>query len=315
MRKLIALALAAAVAITVAACAKKVEEQQPAEDDENYATGDASLDDPKNGDDIGENEILVVSFGTSYNDSRRLTIGEIEDAVAAANPDWSVRRAFTSQIIIDHIQKRDGVAIDNVKQALERAADNGVKRLVVQPTHLMNGLEFTDLIDELARYSDAFESVTVGDPLLTSDRDFDLLSDAIVGETARYDDGKTAIVFMGHGTEANSNGIYAEMQRVLAEKGFNNYFIGTVEAEPSLEDVVNAVKSGEYTRVVLEPLMVVAGDHANNDMAGDEEDSWKSVFEAEGYEVESVLKGLGEIEAVRTMYVDHTTAAIEEQTA
>ena len=315
MRKLIALALAAAVAVTVAACAKKVEEQQPVEDEENYATGDAGLDDPKNGDDIGENEILVVSFGTSYNDSRRLTIGAIEDAIAAANPDWSVRRAFTSQIIIDHIQKRDGVAIDNVKQALDRAVDNGVKRLVVQPTHLMNGFEFTDLIDEVAKYSDAFESVTVGEPLLTSDRDFDRLTDAIVAETAQYDDGKTAIVFMGHGTEADSNGIYAQMQQLLTEKGLHNYYIGTVEAEPSLDDVVNAVKSGEYTRVVLEPLMVVAGDHANNDMAGDDEDSWKSVFQAEGYEVECVLKGLGEIEAVRTMYVDHAAAAIEEQTA
>ena len=201
MRKLIALALAAAVALTVAACAKKVEEQQsvdeqqpvegqqPIEDDENYNTGDASLDDPKNGDEIGENEILVVSFGTSYNDSRRLTIGAIEDAIVAANPDWSVRRAFTSQIIIDHVQKRDGVAIDNVQQALDRAVDNGVKRLVVQPTHLMNGFEFTDLIDEVAKYSDAFESVTVGEPLLSSEDDFDRLSDNIVAETAQYDDG------------------------------------------------------------------------------------------------------------------------------
>ena len=281
------------------------------EEEENYNTGDASLDDTRNQDGIGENELLVVSFGTSFNDSRRLTIGGIEGAMEAAFPDWSIRRGFTSQIIIDHVKNRDGVTIDNVKEALDRAVNNGVKTLVVQPTHLMSGFEYTDLENELAQYSDAFEKIVVGSPLLTSDDDFRAVANAIVDATAEYDDGKTAIVFMGHGTEADSNGVYAKMQTVLSEMGAANYFIGTVEATPSLDDVVKMVQEGEYERVVLEPLMVVAGDHANNDMAGDDEDSWKSVFTAAGYQVEVVLRGLGEMEEIQKLYVAHAQAAID----
>ena len=288
----------------------EAEAEAGAEDGENYNTGDASLDDPRNGDEIGDRELLVVSFGTSFNDSRRLTIGGIESAIEAACPDFSVRRGFTSQIIIDHVKSRDNVSIDNVKEALDRAVNNGVKTLVVQPTHLMNGYEYTDLVNELAQYSDAFEQIAVGEPLLTSDEDFQAVAKAIVDATAEYDDGKTAIVFMGHGTEADSNGVYAQMQTVLKDMGASNYFIGTVEATPSLDDVLKMVQEGDYTRVVLEPLMVVAGDHANNDMAGDEEDSWKSVFTAAGYEVEVVLRGLGEMEDIQKLYVAHAQAAI-----
>ena len=280
------------------------------EEEENYDTGDASLDDPRNGDDIGEQELLVVSFGTSFNDSRRQTIGAIEKALEEAFPDWSVRRAFTSQIIIDHVEKRDGEVIDNVGQALDRALANGVKTLVVQPTHLMNGLEYTDLEKEIAQYADGFEQIVVGSPLLTTDEDFSKVADAIVKATKDYDDGETAICFMGHGTEAESNGVYEKMQKVLADKGMKNYFIGTVEAKPDLEDVLAAVGNGSYKKVVLEPLMVVAGDHANNDMAGDEEDSWKSAFEKAGYEVECLLRGLGEIEDIRKLYVQHADEAI-----
>jgi len=282
------------------------------EDEENYDTGDASLDDPLNQDGIGERELLVISFGTSYNDSRRLTIGAIEKAIAQANPDWSVRRGFTSQIIIDHVKSRDGVSIDNVGQALDRAVANGVKTLVVQPTHLMNGLEYTDLVNELAQYSDAFEKVAVGEPLLTSDEDFQRVMEAITTATAEYDDGKTAICFMGHGTEAESNAVYAKMQTLLTESGHKNYFIGTVEAEPTLEDVLSAVKAGSYERVVLQPLMIVAGDHANNDMAGDEEGSWKSTFEAEGFQVETRVIGLGELEAIQQILADHAKAAVAQ---
>ena len=288
----------------------EAEAEAEAEDEENYNTGDASLDDPRNGDEIGDRELLVVSFGTSFNDSRRLTIGGIESAIEAACPDFSVRRGFTSQIIIDQVKSRDNVSIDNVKEALDRAVNNGVKTLVVQPTHLMNGYEYTDLVNELAQYSDAFEQIAVGEPLLTSDEDFQAVAKAIVDATAEYDDGKTAIVFMGHGTEAASNGVYAQMQTVLKDMGASNYFIGTVEAPPSLDDVLKMVQEGDYTRVVLEPLMVVAGDHANNDMAGDEEDSWKSVFTAAGYEVEVVLRGLGEMEDIQKLYVAHAQAAI-----
>ncbi len=279
------------------------------EDEENYETGDASLDNPRNQDEIGENELLVVSFGTSYNDSRRLTIGAIEEALEEAFPDYSVRRAFTSQIIIDHVKDRDGVEIDNVTEALDRAVDNGVKNLVVQPTHLMNGLEYKELVDEIAGYADSFEKIVVGEPLLTSDEDFQVVMTAIVDAEKEYDDGETAICFMGHGTEAESNEVYAKMQDLLTEAGYTNYYVGTVEAEPTLDDVLNAVGEGTYKKVVLRPLMVVAGDHANNDMAGDEEGSWKTTFENEGYEVECVLEGLGELPAIQQLYVQHAQAA------
>ena len=252
-----------------------------------------------------------MSFGTSFNDSRRLTIGAIENALEQAFPDWSVRRAFTAQIIIDHVARRDGEVIDNVTEALDRAVANGVKTLVVQPTHLMDGYEYHDLYDELVRYFDAFERVAIGPPLLSSDDAFDAVADAIIAATKQYDDGETAICFMGHGTEAESNAVYEKMQGVLDAKGMENYFIGTVEAEPSVEDVLAAVQQGSYKRVVLRPLMVVAGDHANNDMAGDDEDSWKSVFEAAGYEVECVLEGLGSIESIQQMYVAHAQTAID----
>lgn len=281
------------------------------EDEENYDTGDASKDDPRNQDEIGENELLVVSFGTSFNDNRVATIGAIENAMEKAFPDYSVRRGFTAQIIIDHVESRDGEVIDNFGQALDRAVDNGVKNLVVQPTHLMDGLEYNDVMEELAEYTDSFEKVAIGEPLLTSDEDFAAVEKAITDWTADYDDGETAIIFMGHGTEAESNAVYGKMQDKLKEDGFENYFVGTVEAEPSLEDVLALVQAGEYKKVVLEPLMIVAGDHANNDMAGDEEGAWKKTFEDAGYEVECLLRGLGENEAIQNLLVEHAQAAID----
>lgn len=281
-----------------------------AEDDEDYNTGDASLDNPRNQDGIGDNELLVLSFGTSFNDSRRLTIGAIENDLETAFPDYSVRRGFTANIVIDHVNRRDGEKIDDIGESLDRAAANGVKNLVVQPTHLMNGLEYDELCGKIADYSDAFEKVVIGDPLLTTDEDFQTVADAIVDWTKDYDDGETAIVFMGHGTEAESNAVYQKMQDLLTSGGHTNYFVGTVEASPSLDDIIAAVKAGEYKKVVLEPLMVVAGDHANNDMAGDEDDSWKSAFEKEGYEVTCLLRGLGENETIRQLYVAHAQAAV-----
>lgn len=281
------------------------------EDEENYETGDAALDNPRNQDEIGEKELLVVSFGTSFNDSRRLTIGAVESALEKAFPEYAVRRGFTSQIIIDHVAKRDGEIIDNMQEALDRAVDNGVKTLVVQPTHLMNGLEYEEMSKAIAQYSDAFEKISIGQPLLTSDEDFQAVAKAITEATADYDDGETAIVFMGHGTEAESNGVYAKMQQVLTDGGYAHYYVGTVEATPSLDDVLEAVKQGSYKRVVLRPLMVVAGDHANNDMAGDDDDSWKTTFEKEGYEVVCEVEGLGALEAVQQLYVEHAQAAVD----
>lgn len=296
---------------TTAEETKEEETTAEEEDEENYDTGDAALDNTRNQDEIGEKELLVVSFGTSFNDSRRLTIGAIEDAIEKSEPDFSVRRGFTSQIIIDHVNSRDNVKIDNVGEALKRAVDNEVKTLVIQPTHLMNGLEYTDLVDEIAQYSDAFDKVAIGEPLLTSDDDFKAVIKAITEATAEYDDGETAICFMGHGTEADSNEVYAKMQDMLASEGYKNYYVGTVEATPSLEDVIAKVGEGEYKKVVLEPLMIVAGDHANNDMAGDEDGSWKTEFEKAGYDVTCLVRGLGELEPIQQLFVEHAQAAID----
>lgn len=278
-------------------------------EEEDYTTGDASLDNPRNQDGIGENELLVISFGTSFNDNRRLTIGAIEEAMEKAFPEYSVRRGFTSQIIIDHVKRRDGETIDNVGEALDRAVANGVKNLVIQPTHLMDGFEYNDVVNEVAQYADAFESLSVGAPILTSEEDFQTVAKALADATASYDDGKTAICFMGHGTEAESNKVYARMQQVLTDGGYTNCFVGTVEAAPTVEDVLALVRSGSYERVVLRPMMIVAGDHANNDMASDEEDSWKSLFENAGYEVVCDVHGLGELEVIQNLLVEHAKAA------
>lgn len=305
--------VSAALAVSiVGGCSGKGNEA--AADEENYDTGDASLDNARNQDGIGENELLVVSFGTSYNDNRRLTIGAIEEAMEKAFPEYDVRRGFTSQIIIDHVKSRDKISIDNVGEALDRAADNGVKKLVIQPTHLMNGLEYMDLVNEAAEYSDAFEKIAVGEPLLTTDEDFKTVMEAITRATAEYDDGETAICFMGHGTEADSNQVYAKLQEMLAAAGYENYFVGTVEAEPTLLDVMEKVQAGAYKRVVLEPLMIVAGDHANNDMAGDEEGSWKKSFEDAGYQVVCLVNGLGEMEEIQQLLVEHAQAAMDSLT-
>ena len=252
--------------------------------------------------------ILVVSFGTSYNDSREKTIGAIENAVQSANPDYEVRRAFTSQIIIDKLKERDNLEIDNVEQAFDRLVSDKVKKVVVQPTHLMNGYEYDDLAEAAEQYKDKFDAVVMGKPLLSSDDDFQKVAEILPKITANKDD--TAYVFMGHGTEHDANGVYAKLQTQLSNN--KNYFIGTVEATPTLDDVVKLAKDGGYQKVALQPLMVVAGDHANNDMAGDEEDSWKSVFTKEGFEVECVLKGLGEFTEIQDIYVDHVKTAIAE---
>ena len=296
-------------------------------------TGDASKDDPLNGDDIGDNELLVVSFGTSFNDSRTADIGGIEKALQTAYPDWSVRRAFTAQIIINHVQARDDEKIDNMDQALQRAVDNGVKNLVVQPTHLMHGAEYDELTEAVESYKDKFESVSIAEPLLGEVGDSDdavnddkkAVAEAITTEavkTAGYDDldaaeaDGTAFVFMGHGTSHTAKISYSQMQSQMNDLGYKNVFIGTVEGEPedtACEAVIEKIKEAGYKKVVLRPLMVVAGDHANNDMAGDDEDSWKSQFEASGAfdKIDTQIAGLGEIAAIQDLYVAHTKAAMD----
>ena len=298
-------------------------------------TGDASKDDPRNQDEIGENEILVVSFGTSFNDSRVADIKGIEDAIAAANPDWSVRRAFTAQIIINHIQARDDEHIDNMDQALDRAVANGVKNLVVQPTHLMHGAEYDELMEAVEAYKDQFASVKVAEPLLGEvghdatvvnvDKKAvaeDLTAEAV--KTAGYDsldaakEAGVAFVFMGHGTSHTAKVSYSQMQTQMNDLGYANVFIGTVEGEPeetACEEVIKAVAEAGYTKVVLRPLMVVAGDHANNDMAGEDEDSWLSQFNASGKfdSVDTQIAGLGGIKAIQDLYVAHTAAAMAEK--
>ena len=296
-------------------------------------TGDAAEDDPRNADDIGENELLVVSFGTSFNGSRAADIKGIEDALQAAYPDWSVRRALTAQIIINHVQARDGEKIDNMQQALDRAVANGVKNLVVQPTHLMHGAEYDEMCEAIDQYKDKFESVAIAEPLLGEvgsdatviNQDKEAVAAAITAEavkTAGYEDAAaaaadgTAFVFMGHGTSHTAKVSYSQMQTTMQTLGYDNVFIGTVVGEPedtACEAVIEKVKEAGYTKVVLRPLMVVAGDHANNDMAGADEDSWLSQFNAAGCfdSVDTQIAGLGEIADVQQLYVAHTKAAID----
>ena len=310
-----------------------VEGENAGPDDFGLDTGDASADDPRNGDDIGENEILVVSFGTSFNDSRVQDIKGVEDTLQEAFPDWSVRRAFTSQIIINHVQARDGEAIDNVQQALERAVAGGVKNLVVQPTHLMHGAEYDELVETLDEYRDRFEHVAVAEPLLGEvgddatmiNADKAAVAQAVVaaavadaGYTSREEaaaDG-AAFVMLGHGTAHVAKVSYSQMQTQMEQLGYDNVYIGTVEGEPegtSCDEIMAAMQSAGYSKVVLRPLMVVAGDHAHNDMAGEEEDSWKSMLTASGLfdGVECQITGLGSIEEIQQLYVAHTMAAVE----
>ena len=298
-------------------------------------TGDAALDDPRNQDGIGENELLVVSFGTSYNDSRVNDIKSIEDALQEAYPDWSVRRAFTAQIIINHIQARDGEKIDNMTQALERAVANGVKNLVVQPTHLMHGAEYDEMCAAIDDYRDNFDSVSVAEPLLGEvgsdatviNADKEAVAKAVTAaavEASGFDsleaakEAGAAFVLLGHGTAHVARVSYSQMSTQMQQLGYENVFIGTVEGEPeetACESVIEKVQAAGYTTVILRPLMVVAGDHANNDMAGSDDDSWKPMFEDAGFTVDCQIAGLGGIADIQTLYIAHTQAAIDSLNA
>lgn len=296
-------------------------------------TGDASKDNPLNQNEIGENEILVVSFGTSFNNSRTADIGGIEKALQNANPDWAVRRSFTSQIIINHIQARDSEKIDNVQQAMERAISNGVKNLIVQPTHLMRGAEFDELSETVNSYADKFEKIAIAQPLLgevgkdfseiNSDKErvaqaitLQAVKDANYNSLDEAENDGVAFVFLGHGTSHAAKISYSQMAAQMLQLKYSNVFIGTVEGEPeatAVENVIENVKLADYKKIVLRPLMVVAGDHANNDMAGDDDDSWKNMFNnSNAFEkVDCQISGLGEIPEIQEIYVEHTQDAME----
>ena len=298
-------------------------------------TGDASKDDPRNRDEHGANELLVVSFGTSFNDSRAMDIGGIEAALEAEFPEWSVRRAFTAQIIINHVQARDGEFIDNMDQALDRAVMNGVKNLIVQPTHLMHGAEYDELVEAVTKYADKM-NIVVAEPLLGQvgkdaaevNTDKQTVAKAVVDAAVKaagaesleaLEKDGTALVLMGHGTAHSAKVTYSQMQTQMKELGYKNVFIGTVEGEPeetACEAVIEAVSAAGYTKVILRPLMVVAGDHANNDMADPEdEESWLSQFKASEKfaDIQCQIAGLGRIPEVQALYVEHTQAVIDEK--
>lgn len=308
--KIISVLLVACMLMSLVACGTQGSEGTEAPETTNApATGAPETEAPAETKPV----LLAVSFGSSYNETRDVTIGAVEAALQAAYPEYEVRRAFTSQIVIDILEEREKMEIDNVIEAMDRLVADGVKEVVVQPTHVMPGFEYDDVMAEIADYADKFDSMKVGDPLLASDDDYDALVASLLEETAEYNAEGTAIVFMGHGTHHEANETYSRLQKRLNAAGAANYFIGTVEAEPSLDTVLAAVQETEATKVVLLPLMIVAGDHATNDMAGDEEDSWKTAFANAGYEVECVLKGLGQYEGVQNILIAHAGKAIEGQ--
>lgn len=268
---------------------------------------------------MAENQaILVVSFGTSYNHSREVTIEAIEQTIAERFPEFRQYRAFTSPTIRKKLKARDGLEIDSVKQALARAQADGITALVVQPTYLLSGFEYMNLAAAVDAAKNKFRHIVLARPLLSQEDDYlavvRAITDAVTSDNHFHDNEETAICFMGHGTEAAANEVYSKLQKTLEDNGFSRWFIGTVEAQPTLEDIIHAIKAkGNYRRVVLEPLMVVAGEHANHDMAGAHKGSWKSILEAEGYQVECILRGLGELASIREIYAEHTRAAVETQ--
>ena len=283
--------------------------EEPADD---FEEGTSSADDIVKTT-AAEKVILMVSFGTSFNQSRSLTIGGIEAAVKAAYPDYQVRRAFTSQIIIDKLAQRDGLVVDNIEEAMSRLVLDKVKEVIIQPTHVMSGFEYDDVIEAIMPFAGEFDSFKVGKPLLTSDVDYDTVAEQIVSVTSSYRAEDTAIVFMGHGTEHAASSTYANLQEVLTAKGYTDYIIGTVEHGVEIDEVQALLAEMDVKKVVLRPLMVVAGDHANNDMAGDEEDSWKVILEGDGYEVITVVEGLGQIKGIQDVYIQHIKDAMDSE--
>lgn len=253
--------------------------------------------------------VLVVSFGTSYNKSRERAIDAIERKIAKEFPESEIRRAFTSRMIINKLKERDGIEIDSVEQAMDKLVTEGIREVTVQPTHIINGIENEEMTEIVRRYEGVFKSLKIGKPLLFSDKDFQKTVNYLADHIKGFGKEQTAVVFMGHGTEHKVNSVYTVLEEKFSAAGLDNVFVGTVEAKPDLDEVVLKVKSKGYKKVVLMPFMIVAGDHAFNDMAGDGEDSWKNIFIKEGFEVECVMKGLGEYSEIQNIFAEHTKSA------
>lgn len=251
--------------------------------------------------------ILAVSFGTSHEDSRKVTIDAIEDSMRQAFPEYPVYRAWTSKMIIRKLKNRDNIIVPTVKEAMEQMAADGITDVLVQPTHVINGIENDRMKEDALSFQDSFHSISFGDPMLTTEDDSHKVIAAIAREFSHITKDQ-ALVFMGHGTTHFANSIYAALDYTFKDKGYHNFFLGTVEAYPSMESLKKMVKAYQPKEVVLAPFMIVAGDHAKNDMAGDDPESWYSQFKNEGYEVKTVLKGLGEYEGIRGLFIDHIRA-------
>ncbi len=313
MKKLLMFLTVGLFVFAMAGCtnSQSVSESNSKGEQEVSENKDSGEDSDKVNTDESKKAILVVSFGTSYNDSREKTIGAVENKITEAFPDYEVRRAFTSGMIINKLKDRDGLEIDNVEQAMQKLYDEGFGKVVVQPTHIMNGYEYDEMKEAVKPFEAKFSSLSYGTPLLNDDKDYEEAIKAVMSEIPETEDKDSAVVFMGHGTDHPANSAYAKLNDKLKEMGYDNVFVGTVESTPDFDDVLEEVNNSGAKKVVLYPFMIVAGDHANNDMAGDEEDSWKTMFKKEGYETIPVIKGLGEYEGIRNLFVEHTRAALE----
>ena len=264
---------------------------------------------------MGENTrngkaVLVVSFGTSYPQTREKTIDKIEEEIHLAYPEFALYRAWTSKMIIRKLWERDGVHIPTVLEAMEQMKADGIREVVIQPTHVLNGIENEQMIRDAAAFEADFDRILLGAPLLTSQEDNERVIRTVL-EDAHLNE-EDALVFMGHGTSHFANSIYAALDYQFKDMGYPNVFMGTVEAYPSMESLMKLVCQRAPRRVILAPFMIVAGDHAANDLSG-EEDSWKTMFEDAGFQVECRLKGLGEYPGIRRIFVDHIREALSKK--
>lgn len=260
--------------------------------------------------DADKKAMVIVSFGTSYADTRELTIAATEDVFREEFGSYDIYRAFTSQTIIDILEERDNIKVNNVREVMELLTKEKYGEVVVQPLHVMNGAEYDEMSSIIKEYEGNFNEVKIGKALLSSVADYEKTVEALANQFPETKDGE-AIVFMGHGTHHDANAVYGTLEYVFHANGYKNVFVGTVEGYPTLDNVINELEENNINKVTLMPLMIVAGDHAHNDMAGDEEDSWKVRLKEQGYEVETYLHGIGENEEIRKIYLTHAKKAIE----